>query len=85
MDDREIQTSDSPLNPNSKSLKEDYREALLKSGIQDAQLLNELIELKLMPDPRAKEMAEVALELIKTINSTPDDILKFQDDRNSMS
>ncbi|WP_017662976.1 hypothetical protein [Baaleninema simplex] len=85
MDDREIQASDSPLNPNSKSLKEDYREALLKSGIQAAQLLNELIELKIMPDPRAKEMAEVALELIKTINSTPDDILKFQDDRNSMS
>jgi len=55
--------------PNSaKSLQQEYQEALLKSGIQAANLLKELIELKIMPDPRAKEMADVALEVIKLIN-----------------
>lgn len=54
-----------------KTLQEEYREALLKSGIEASNLLSELINLKIMPDPRAKEMADVALELIKLINSTP--------------
>ncbi len=53
----------------SKTLHEEYQEALLKSGIQAANLLNELIELKLMPDPRAKELAEVALEVIRLANT----------------
>lgn len=48
-----------------------YQEALLKSGIQAAHLLTELIGLKLMPDPRAKEMAEVALEVLKLVNTSP--------------
>ncbi|WP_414553025.1 hypothetical protein [Anabaena sp. CCY 0017] len=61
----------------SKTLQQEYQEALLKSGIQAANLLNELIELKIMPDPRAKEMADVALEMIKLINSAPEEIVKF--------
>ncbi|AFZ22684.1 hypothetical protein Cylst_0322 [Cylindrospermum stagnale PCC 7417] len=62
----------------SKRLQQEYQEALLKSGIQAANLLNELIELKIMPDPRAKEMADVALEVIKLINSAPEEVVKFK-------
>ena len=51
-----------PVSP--EILQQQYQEALLKSGIQSANLLTELIELKMMPDPRAKEMAEVALEVL---------------------
>jgi hypothetical protein len=61
------QTQNSP-----KTLQQEYQEALLKSGIQAANLLTELIELKIMPDPRAKEMADVALEVLKLINSAPE-------------
>jgi hypothetical protein len=62
-----------------KNLQQEYQEALLKSGIQAANLLNELIELKIMPDPRAKEMADVALKVIKLINSAPEEIVKFKE------
>lgn len=51
---------------------------MLKSGIQAANLLNELIELKIMPDPRAKEMADIALEVIKLINSVLEEVVKFK-------
>ena len=61
----------------SKTLQQEYQEALLKSGIQAANLLTELIELKIMPDPRAKEMADIALEVIKLINSAPGEIVKL--------
>ena len=64
-------TDQNPTPTPSKTLQQEYQEALLKSGIQAAKLLNELIELKLMPDPRAKEMADVALEVIRLINSAP--------------
>ena len=60
-----------------KSLQQEYQEALLKSGIQAANLLTELIELKIMPDPRAKEIADVALQVIKLINSAPSEIVNF--------
>jgi hypothetical protein len=30
-----------------------------------------------MPDPRAKEMADIALEVIKLINSAPGEIVKL--------
>ena len=65
-----------------KTLQQEYQEALLKSGIQAANLLTELIELKIMPDPRAKEMADVALELIKLINSAPEEVVKFKEEPN---
>jgi hypothetical protein len=68
----------------SKKLQQEYQEALLKSGIQAANLLNELIELKIMPDPRAKEMADVALEVIKLINSAPEEVVKFQEENNQV-
>lgn len=61
----------------SKTLQQEYQEALLKSGIQAANLLAELIDLKIMPDPRAKEMADIALEVIKLINSAPSEIVNF--------
>jgi hypothetical protein len=61
----------------SKTLQEEYQEAFLKSGIQAANLLTELIELKIMPDPRAKEIADVALQVIKLINSAPSEIVNF--------
>lgn len=51
-------------------LQQQYQDALLKTGIQAANLLTELIELKLMPDPRAKEMADVALEVLKLVNAS---------------
>jgi hypothetical protein len=60
-----------------KPLQQEYQEALLKSGIQAANLLTELIELKTMPDPRAKEIADVALQVIKLINSAPSEIVNF--------
>jgi hypothetical protein len=63
-------------------LQQEYQEALLKSGIQAAKLLNELIELKLMPDPRAKEMADVALEVINLINAAPEELIKFKEENN---
>jgi len=50
------------------SLQEQYQAALLHTGINAAQLLDELIALKMMPDPRAKEMAEVALQVITIVN-----------------
>lgn len=53
------------------SLQQDYQKALLNSGIQAAKLLSELMALRIMPDPRAKDMADVALEVIRLINSTP--------------
>ena len=75
--------TDQNQTPNpSKTLQEDYQEALLKSGIQAAILLKELIELKIMPDPRAKEMADVALEVLKLINSAPEQIVKFKVENN---
>jgi hypothetical protein len=61
-----------------KTLQQEYQEALLKSGIQAANLLKELIELKIMPDPRAKEMADVALEVLKLVNSAPEELVKFK-------
>jgi len=67
-----------------KTLQQEYQEALLKSGIQAANLLNELIELKLMPDPRAKEMADVALEVIKLINSASEEVVKFKEENNQV-
>ena len=60
-----------------KTLQQEYQEALLKSGIQAANLLTELIELKIMPDPRAKKIADVALQVIKLINSAPSEIVNF--------
>ena len=60
-----------------KTLQQEYQEALLKSGIQAANLLTELIDLKIMPDPRAKEIADVALQVIKLINSAPSEIVNF--------
>jgi len=66
----------------SKTLQQEYQKVLLKCGIQAANLLNELIELKLMPDPRAKEMADVALEVIKLINSAPEEVVKFKEENN---
>ncbi|MGB5969843.1 MAG: hypothetical protein WBG70_16130 [Spirulinaceae cyanobacterium] len=58
-----------PTSPAQKTLQEEYQEALLKTGIQAANLLTELIDLKIMPDPRAKEMADVAIEVIKLVNN----------------
>jgi hypothetical protein len=69
--------------PLPKTLKQEYQEALLKSGIQAAKLLNELIELKLMPDPRAKEMVDVALEVIKIIHSAPEEIVNFKENNDN--
>jgi hypothetical protein len=66
-----------------KTLQQEYQEALLKSGIQAAKLLNELIELKLMPDPRAKEMVDVALEVIKIIHSAPEEIVNFKENNDN--
>jgi len=66
-----------------KTLQQEYQEALLKSGIQAAKLLNELIELKLMPDPRAKEMADLALEVIKIIHSAPEEIVNFKENNDN--
>lgn len=54
----------------SNSLGQAYQEALLRSGIQAAKLLSELMALGIMPDPRAKDMADVALEVMRLINST---------------
>jgi hypothetical protein len=68
----------------SKTLQQEYQEALLKSGIQAANLLTELINLKIMPDPRAKEMADVALEVIKIINSAPEEVVKFKEENNKV-
>lgn len=53
------------------SLQQEYQEAILRSGIQAAKLLSELMALGIMPDPRAKDMADVALEVMRLINSTP--------------
>jgi hypothetical protein len=64
-----------------KTLQQEYQEALLKSGIQAANLLTELIDLKIMPDPRAKEMADIALEVIKLINSAPGEIVKLNGEK----
>jgi len=77
--DDQDQTQNSP-----KTLQQEYQEALLKSGIQASKLLNELIELKIMPDPRAKEMADVALEVIKLINSAPEEVVKFKEENNQV-
>ena len=52
-------------------LQQNYQQSLLKAGTEAANLLTELIELKLMPDPRAKEMADVALEVLKLTNAVP--------------
>lgn len=65
------ENQDTSTPPPSKNLQQQYQETLLKTGIQAAELLSELIGLKLMPDPRAKELADVALEVIKIVNSTP--------------
>ena len=66
----------------SQTLQQEYQESLLKSGIQAAKFLSELIDLKIMPDPRAKEMADVALEVIKLINSAPEEIVRFKEENN---
>ena len=76
----ENQSDQNPTPTPSKSLQQEYQESLLKSGIQAAKFLSELIELKIMPDPRAKEMADVALEVIKLINSAPEEIVRFKEE-----
>ena len=73
----ENQSDQNPTPAPPETLQQEYQEALLKSGIQAANLLTELIELKIMPDPRAKEMADIALEVIKLINSAPGEIFKL--------
>jgi hypothetical protein len=73
----ENQSDQNPTPAPPKTLQQEYQEALLKSGIQAANLLTELIELKIMPDPRAKEIADVALQVIKLINSAPSEIVNF--------
>jgi hypothetical protein len=79
MEDMNIQnqSDQNQTSTSSKPLQQEYQEALLKSGIQAANLLTELIELKIMPDPRAKEIADVALQVIKLINSAPSEIVNF--------
>ncbi len=74
----ENQNDQNQLPIHSEILQQEYQEVLLKSGIQAAKFLNEIIELKIMPDPRAKEMADVALELLKLINSAPEQVTKFK-------
>lgn len=64
---KDTQPTPAPI-PDS-ALQEEYQKALLRTGIQAANLLSELIALKIMPDPRAKEMADVALEVIRLIDS----------------
>ena len=76
------QNDENPTPNPSKTLQEEYQESLLKSGIQAAKFLSELIDLKIMPDPRAKEMADVALETIKLINSAPEVIVEFKQENN---
>ena len=73
----ENQSEQNPTPTPFKVLQQEYQEALLKSGIQAANLLTELIDLKIMPDPRAKEIADVALQVIKLINSAPSEIVNF--------
>jgi len=73
----ENQSDQNPIPAPLETLQQEYQEALLKSGIQAANLLTELIELKIMPDPRAKEIADVALQVIKLINSAPSEIVNF--------
>ncbi len=68
----------------SQTLQQEYQEALLKSGIEAAKFLNEIIELKIMPNPRAKEMADVALELLKLINYAPEQVTKFKKQNNQI-
>ena len=75
----ENQDDKNQISTPTKTLQQEYQEALLKSGIQAANLLTELIELKIMPDPRAKEMADVALEVIKLINYAPEEVVKFKE------
>jgi len=77
------QTNQNKTSTPSKTLQQEYQESLLKSGIQAAKLLNELIELKLMPDPRAKEMVDVALEVIKIIHSAPEEIVHFKENNDN--
>ncbi|MEQ8999415.1 MAG: hypothetical protein RID53_23195 [Coleofasciculus sp. B1-GNL1-01] len=79
----ENQTNQNQTPNSSKTLQQEYQESLLKSGIQSAKLLNELIELKLMPDPRAKEMADLALEVIKIIHSAPEEIVNFKENKDN--
>jgi len=85
MEDINIQNQTNPNQTTTtpKTLQQEYQEALLKSGIQAAKLLNELIELKLMPDPRAKEMADLALEVIKIIHSAPEEIVNFKENNDN--
>jgi hypothetical protein len=78
--ENQIEQNQTPIP--SQTLQQEYQEALLKSGIQAAKFLNEIIELKIMPDPRAKEMADVALELIKLINSAPKEVVNFNEQNN---
>jgi hypothetical protein len=78
----ENQDDQNQTHNSTKTLQQEYQESLLKSGIQAANLLKELIELKIMPDPRAKEMADVALEVMKLINSAPEQIVKFKEENN---
>jgi hypothetical protein len=80
----ENQTDQNQTPTLAKTLQQEYQEALLKSGIQAANLLKELIELKIMPDPRAREMADVALEVIKLINSAPEEVVKFKEENNQV-
>ncbi len=77
----ENQSAQNQTPTTAKTLQQEYQEALLKSGIQAANLLAELINLKIMPDPRAKEMADVALEVIKLINSATGEIVKFNGEK----
>lgn len=77
-----MENQDNQAPTSAKTLQQEYQEALLKSGIQAANLLAELINLKMMPDPRAKEMADIALEVIKLINSASDKLVGLNGEEN---
>ncbi|MEL6814408.1 MAG: hypothetical protein AAFP03_06290 [Cyanobacteria bacterium J06598_3] len=60
--------------PSSVPTIEAYQKTLLGAAIKAATLLDELMELSIIPDPRVKDAADVALQLVALMNTQASDL-----------
>lgn len=68
-DSTPVESTQVEVPPSSVPTVEAYQETLLGAAIKAATLLDELMELSIIPDPRVKDAADVALQLVALMNT----------------
>lgn len=61
-------------------LEQEYKKSVIQSGIKAAKLLGEIMDTKNISDSHTKDIADVALKLIESINSASDEIFDYYED-----